>query len=59
MPLAWTIRGEGVIAIPKAAQEKHVRDNRAAADIRLTAQDLADLDAAFPPPSRKQPLAMV
>lgn len=57
--LAWTIRGEGVIAIPKAAQEKHVRDNRAAADIRLTAQDIADLDAAFPPPSRKQPLAMV
>ena len=57
--LAWTLRGEGVIAIPKASQEKHVRDNRAAADIRLTAQDLADLDAAFPPPRRKQPLAMV
>ncbi|MFH1795381.1 MAG: aldo/keto reductase [Pseudomonadota bacterium] len=57
--LAWTLRGEGVIAIPKASQEKHVRDNRAAADIRLTAQDIADLDAAFPPPRRKQPLAMV
>lgn len=57
--LAWTLRGEGVIAIPKASQEAHVRDNRAAADIRLTSQDLADLDAAFPPPNRKQPLAMV
>jgi diketogulonate reductase-like aldo/keto reductase len=57
--LAWTLRGEGVIAIPKASQEKHVRDNRAAADIRLTAQDIAELDAAFPPPRRKQPLAMV
>lgn len=57
--LAWTLRGEGVIAIPKASQESHVRDNRAAADIILTAQDLADLDAAFPPPRRKQPLAMV
>ncbi|WP_374684836.1 aldo/keto reductase [Mesorhizobium sp. J428] len=57
--LAWTLRGEGVIAIPKASQEKHVRDNRAAADIRLTAQDLAELDAAFPPPRRKQPLAMI
>ena len=57
--LAWTLRGTSVIAIPKASQEKHVRDNRAAADIRLTAQDIADLDAAFPPPRRKQPLAMV
>lgn len=57
--LAWTMRGDGVIAIPKASQEKHVRDNRAAADIRLTAQDIAELDAAFPPPRRKQPLAMV
>jgi len=57
--LAWTIRGANVIAIPKAAQERHVRDNRAAADIRLTAQDLAELDAAFPPPRRKVPLAMV
>lgn len=57
--LAWTMRGEGVVAIPKASQDKHVRDNRAAADIRLTAQDLTDIDAAFPPPRRKQPLAMV
>lgn len=57
--LAWTLRGDGVIAIPKASQEAHVRANRAAADIRLTQQDLADIDAAFPPPRRKQPLAMV
>jgi len=57
--LAWTLRGDGVIAIPKATQEKHVRDNRAAADINLTAEDIADLDASFPPPRRKQPLAMV
>lgn len=57
--LAWTLRGDGVISIPKASQEAHVRANRAAADIRLTEQDLADIDAAFPPPRRKQPLAMV
>ncbi len=57
--LAWTLRDGGVIAIPKASQEKHVRDNRAAADLRLTDEDLAELDAAFPPPRRKVPLAMV
>lgn len=57
--LAWTLRGGGVIAIPKASQEGHVRANRAAADIRLTEEDLAAIDAAFPPPRRKVPLAMV
>jgi len=57
--LAWTLRGDGVVAIPKASQEAHVRANRAAADIRLTAQDCAELDAAFSPPRRKEPLAMV
>lgn len=57
--LAWTLRGDGVIAIPKASREDHVRANRAAADIRLTEEDLAAIDAAFPPPRRKVPLAMV
>jgi diketogulonate reductase-like aldo/keto reductase len=45
--LAWTMRNGDVIAIPKASQQAHVRDNRAAADIRLTEQDLAELDKAF------------
>jgi diketogulonate reductase-like aldo/keto reductase len=57
--LAFVLARPGVIAIPKASQERHVRDNRAAADIALTAQDLADLDAAFPPPWRKVPLEMI
>ena len=57
--LAFVLARPGVIAIPKASQERHVRDNRAAADLRLTATDLADLDAAFPPPRRKVPLAMI
>lgn len=57
--LAWTLRRPGVIAIPKATQLAHVRDNRAAVDLQLTAEDIADLDAAFPPPTRKLPLAMI
>jgi diketogulonate reductase-like aldo/keto reductase len=56
--LAWLLARDGVAAIPKAASEAHVRENRAAADIRLTNADLAEIDAAFPPPKRKQPLAM-
>lgn len=56
--LAWLIRQPGVMAIPKAVTEAHVRANAAAADIRLGAEDVAALDAAFPTPTRKVPLAM-
>jgi len=56
--LAWLLAQDGVVAIPKAARDEHVRANRAAVDIALTKGDLAEIDAAFPPPSRKQPLAI-
>jgi diketogulonate reductase-like aldo/keto reductase len=57
--LAWALRQKGVIAIPKAATEAHVRDNAAALGLRLAAADIAEIDAAFPPPTRKRPLAMI
>jgi diketogulonate reductase-like aldo/keto reductase len=57
--LAWVLRQDGVIAIPKASTEAHVRENCAALDLRLTAQDLAELDHAFPPPQGPQPLQMI
>jgi diketogulonate reductase-like aldo/keto reductase len=57
--LAWVLRQDGVCAIPRASKPAHVRENRAALDIRLTSRDLADLDRAFPPPTHKQPLAML
>ncbi len=58
--IAWTLRAPGgVISIPKAADPGHVRQNAAARDIALTPQDEAELDAAFPPPKRKRPLAML
>lgn len=55
--LAWVLRQEGVCAIPQSSKPEHVRENRGALDVRLTPRDLADLDKAFPPPDRKQPLA--
>ena len=57
--LAWVLRQDGVMAIPKAGRPEHVRENRAALDLRLTADDLAELDRAFPPPARPQPLEML
>ncbi len=57
--LAWILRQPQVIAIPKSSDPDHVRANAAATKFRLTAQDLADLDSAFPPPKEKEPLAML
>jgi diketogulonate reductase-like aldo/keto reductase len=57
--IAWTLRQPGVVSIPKAATAAHVRENAAAAGLQLTPADLAEIDAAFPPPRRKQPLEML
>jgi len=57
--LAWLIRQDGVIAIPKAGSAAHVDENLAALDLKLTEDDLAALDRAFPPPQGPQPLEML
>ena len=56
--LAWVLRRPGVIAIPKAVQVAHLRDNLAAAGIELDADALRAIDAAFPPPRRAEPIAI-
>ena len=56
--LAWMLQQPGVISIPKAVREAHLRENLAAAQLRLIPTDLAEIDRRFPPPRRKQPLAM-
>ena len=57
--LAWVLREPGAIAIPKASYEKHVRDNARSIEIKLTNDDLADLDREFPAPKSKKPLPML
>jgi diketogulonate reductase-like aldo/keto reductase len=57
--LAWVVRQDGLVAIPKAGTPAHVRENRAALDILLTDEDLAALDRVFPPPTGPQPLEMI
>ena len=47
---------KNIIAILKASQWQHIRENREAIDIQLTKEDLAKLDQSFPPPTRKVPL---
>ncbi|QTF08302.1 aldo/keto reductase [Brenneria izadpanahii] len=57
--LAWVIRQPGVIAIPKASSEQHIKENAQVLDITLHPDELALLDQAFPPPKHKQHLDVV
>ncbi|HEX8822746.1 MAG TPA: aldo/keto reductase [Archangium sp.] len=53
--LRFLTRRHSVFAIPKASLEAHTRDNAAAERLRLTQEDLARLEEAFPPgPVRRQ-----
>jgi diketogulonate reductase-like aldo/keto reductase len=64
--LAWVLRAPdppsdgfaaaNVIAIPKASSKTHVRENARSLDIKLTKQDLVEIDREFPPPKSKQEL---
>ncbi len=57
--LAWLMQQSGVMAIPKAVRESHLRENFAAAALVLGPEDRAALDAIFRPPRHKTALAMV
>jgi diketogulonate reductase-like aldo/keto reductase len=59
LALAWLLRQPDLVVIPKASSEAHVRDNHAALALKLTPEDLAELDRTFPPPKRATPLAMI
>ncbi len=56
--LAWLL-ARGVIAIPKASNGAHLRENHAALELGLAPDDMAEIDRAFPPPSGPSPLPML
>ena len=48
--LVWLLRrGEDIVPIPGTKRRKYLEENVAAADVVLTAADLAQLEAALPP----------
>jgi diketogulonate reductase-like aldo/keto reductase len=57
--LAWVLRQDGTIAIPRSGTPAHVQENRAALELQLTENDLAALDREFPPPTGPRPLEML
>jgi diketogulonate reductase-like aldo/keto reductase len=59
LAIAWLLQRPGVVVIPKASRQEHVRANAACTDIRLDAAILAELDRAFPPPKRKKRLEII
>jgi diketogulonate reductase-like aldo/keto reductase len=58
LALAWLL-AHGVAVIPKASDVRHVHDNSESTSIAITPEILVALDAAFPPPQRATPLAML
>lgn len=57
--IAWSMRSGSVISIPKATDPAHVRENAMAGEIVLTEADLGEIDAAHPPPRKKQGLEIL
>ena len=50
LALAWLLaRGDDIVPIPGTASVAHLEQNVAAESVRLTAEELASIDAAFPP----------
>ena len=59
LAVTWTMRQDGVISIPKSSDTARVAELVKARDVSLSKADLAELDAAFPPPKGASPLAML
>ncbi len=59
LALAWLLRGDSLIAIPKASTRRHMEENFSALSCRLDDAVMAELDRLFPPPQKAAPLAML
>jgi diketogulonate reductase-like aldo/keto reductase len=57
--LAWLLRQDQTIVIPKASAIEHVKENHTALALRLEQADLNELNQAFPPPDGPMPLEML
>lgn len=57
--IAWLLHQENIIVIPKSSRLEHIEQNVAAQEIKLSSEEMAELDVAFPAPSRPIPLQML
>lgn len=59
LALAWLLHAPDIIVIPKTTHIGRLEENLGALDLKLNASMLSALDAAFPPPRKRTPLAML
>ncbi len=59
LALAWTIRFDQVITIPKTATRRHLDEILAARNVELGPDVVGALDRLFEPPTGPEPLAML
>jgi diketogulonate reductase-like aldo/keto reductase len=57
--LAWLLKNDDVIVIPKSAQRDKLEENFGALAVQLTQEQLAELDRLFAPPTGAAPLEML
>lgn len=57
--LRWLLAQDDMIVIPKSSNPERLKENLAALNQPLTADQIAELDRLFPPPSGQQPLEML
>jgi diketogulonate reductase-like aldo/keto reductase len=57
--LAFVVQSRGLFTIPKAGRRDHVEENAAAADVRLSAADIARIERAFPRGRRPRELPTI
>jgi len=54
--LAWVLRNNDLLSIPKTASVEHMKSNIEAVDITFTTDELALLDQTYPKPTRENTL---
>jgi diketogulonate reductase-like aldo/keto reductase len=56
--LAWLLHQPNTVVIPKSVRTERIKENLGALDIRLSEQDLVDLNVSYPAPDRPVRLGM-
>lgn len=57
--LAWVLRNNDILSIPKSSSVNHLKDNLAAADVTFTADELELIDSVYPKPTKQTQLEII
>lgn len=57
--IAWLLRQDNILTIPKSATPDRIKEHSAAREIQLPPEELKALDQVFPPPTGPVPLEML